>query len=344
MTPTSKTEQALPKSVWKTLVDNYQTSSAGKSIWQLINSFIPYLALWYLMYLSLSVGYWLTLLLAIPAAGFIVRLFIIQHDCGHGSFFKSKKANDTIGMLFSLITFVPYHYWKKGHAIHHANAGKLDHRGIGDINTLTVAEYQQLSRWGKIKYRIYRNPLILFTIAPFILFVFIYRFPNSKDKSLKRIESTVYWTDLALVILISSLVWLVGWKTYLLIQVPMTLIASAAGSWLFFVQHQFEDAYWASGDHWDFAEAALKGSSYFKLPKVLQWFTGNIGFHHIHHLSPRIPNYLLEKCYKENPQFQDTVVLTLRSSIRSIFLSLWDEERNKLVSFRYLKRYKAGLV
>ncbi len=344
MTSTTKSNNTLPKSVWKTLVDNYQTSHTWKSIWQLSNSLFSYIALGYLMYLSLSVGYWLTLLLAIPAAGFIVRIFIIQHDCGHGSFFGSKKVNDAIGMLFSLITFVPYHYWKKGHAIHHANAGKLDHRGIGDINTLTVAEYRELSRWGKVKYRLYRNPFILFTIAPFLLFVFVYRFPNSRDKSLKRIESTVYWTNLALAILIGGLIWLVGWEAYLLIQIPVTLIASSAGTWLFYVQHQFEDAYWASAEHWDYAQAALQGSSYYKLPKILQWFTGNIGFHHIHHLSPSIPNYLLEKCHKENPEFQDTVILTLRSSLRSIFLTLWYEEEKKLVSFRYLRRLKTASI
>ncbi len=332
------------KAVWKKLVAGYQESHTWKSIWQIINSLLPFLGIWFLMYVSLDYSYWLTLALAFPAAGFIVRIFIIQHDCGHGSFFQSRRISDAIGMLSSLFTFVPYHYWKKGHAIHHANAGKLDHRGIGDIKTLTVDEYQQLPFWGKIKYRIYRNPFVLFTVSPFLLFVVLYRFPNSKDKSLKRIESSLYWTDLALVILVGGVIFLVGWQAFLMIQLPITIIASSVGTWLFYIQHQFEEAYWARNEQWDYAEAALQGSSYYKLPRPLQWFTGNIGYHHIHHLSPRIPNYHLEKCHKENPTLQNTVVLTMRSSVRSIYLSLWDDDQGRLISFRHLRRCRAGVA
>lgn len=325
---------------WTTLVSQYQTPSKRKGIWQICNSFIPYVALWYLMYLGLEMGYWITLILAPPAAGFVVRLFIIQHDCGHGSFFNTKTANDSLGRLFSLITLVPYQYWRKGHAIHHANSGNLEHRGIGDIRTITVNEYLQRSKWGQFRYRFYRNPLFLFAFVPTVLFVLLYRFPTSLTKPMRRVEASVYWTNLGLAILIGSMIWLVGLKSFLIIQSLITVLASTAGTWLFFVQHQYEDAYWATNDNWDFTKAALQGSSYMKLPKILQWFTGNIGFHHIHHLSPKIPNYRLEQCYKENPLFQESVVLTLRTSLKSPFLTLWDEKQKKLISFRQFKRHQ----
>jgi omega-6 fatty acid desaturase (delta-12 desaturase) len=325
------------------LVTRYQTADTWKSVWQLVNSLVPFLVLWYVMILSLQVGYWLTLLLAVPTAGFLVRLFIIQHDCGHGSFFNARKANDTVGLLCSVITMTPYYYWQRSHAIHHASAGNLEHRGIGDVYTMTVNEYLQQSTWGKFKYRFFRNPLFLFGLVPTLMFVVLQRFPTGAQK-LKRVRASVYWTNVALVILFGGLMALFGWQAVLLVHAPVIIISSSVGTWLFFVQHQFEDTYWADENSWDYTMAALQGSSYYKLPKVLQWFTGNIGFHHIHHLSPRIPNYLLEKCHEENPLFQQTVVLTLRSSLRSIFLTLWDEEQKKLISFRHLKqrRFEAG--
>lgn len=329
--------QSIEGSEWKKLVSKYYSSHTWKSIWQLSNSFIPYIIILILMYLSLELSYSLTLLLSLPACGFLARIFIIQHDCGHGSFFNSRKANDLWGMLCSIFTFTPYHQWRKSHAIHHARAGNLERRGIGDIYTMTVNEYLNLSRWGKIRYRLYRNPLFLFVIIPTILFLIIYRFPNFRQKALKSVYANTYYTTLAIGSLIGIVIWLIGLKAFLLILLPIVIITSSAGAWLFFVQHQFEDAYWANQEEWDYAKAALNGSSYYKLPKVLQWFTGNIGFHHIHHLSPRIPNYKLEKCHKENPALQTTAVLTFRSSLKSIFLSLWDESSKKLVSFRYLK-------
>ncbi len=329
---------------WKSLAAQYQTSSVWKSVWQIGNSLLPFLVIWYLMYLSLGVSYGLSLLLSLPAAGFLMRLFIIQHDCGHGSFFNSRKANDWVGMLCSLITWTPYRYWQKGHAIHHANNGNLEHRGIGDIYTMTVDEYLQLSSWGKFKYRLYRHPLILFVIGSTLLFVVFYRFPTSQTKALKKVRSSVYWTDLALLLIVGGLIWLIGFKAFLLVHGPIIIIASTVGTWLFYVQHQFEDAYWAGSDSWDYTLAALQGSSYYKLPKILQWFTGNIGFHHIHHLSPRIPNYHLQKCHDENPMFQETVVLTLRSSLKSIYLGLWDEEQKKLISFDQLKQYQPEMT
>ena len=335
--------------VWKTLVKEYQESYTRKSIWQLCNSFIPFVLIWLLMLYALNYSYWITLLLAFPAAGFIVRIFIIQHDCGHGSFFKSRRANDLCGLFCSIFTLTPYHYWRKSHAIHHASAGNLEHRGIGDIYTMTVNEYMQQTRWGKFKYRLYRNPLLLFLVIPTILFLFIYRFPSSSSKELRSYQFSVYITSLVIAVLVGTLIWLVGLKTFLIVQLPITFITSSTGAWLFFIQHQFENTYWADEEDWDYAYAALRGSSYYKLPKVLQWFTGNIGFHHIHHLSPRIPNYMLEKCHKENPEFQKTAnILTIRKSLKSILLSLWDENQKKLVSFRqfkriYLKMQKASL-
>ena len=325
---------------WKNLVANYQTAHAWKSIWQVCNSFIPFFVLWYLMALSLEISYFITLPLAVLAAGFQIRMFIIQHDCGHGAFFNSRKANDLTGMFCSLFTLTPYYYWQKSHAIHHAHAGNLEHRGIGDIYTMTVNEYLQQSKWGKFKYRVYRNPLFLFIIVPTLLFVVLYRFPTSEAKALKRVRSSIYWTNLALALLVGGMIWLVGLKAFLMIQLPIIITASSIGTWLFYMQHQFEDTYWSGNEGWDYTLAALQGSSYFKLPKILQWFTGNIGFHHIHHLSPRIPNYLLEKCHQENPLFQETVVLTLGSSLKSHFLTLWDEEQKKLIGFRQLREYQ----
>ncbi|MBI4640761.1 MAG: fatty acid desaturase [Candidatus Tectomicrobia bacterium] len=338
MSTLSTTHFPSKPSVWKSLVAKYQTAHTWKSIWQLCNTFIPFLMLWYLMYLTFEISYWLTLPLAFPTAGFLVRLFIIQHDCGHGSFFKSRKVNDRMGMFCSLFTWTPYYYWQKSHAIHHAHAGDLEHRGIGDVYTMTVNEYLQQGRWRKLKYRLYRNSLILFVFVPILLFIVLYRFPTSRAKAMKKVQSSVYWTNLALGLVVGGMIWLVGLKAFLLVHAPILVIASSAGAWLFFIQHQFEGTYWANNETWDYTLAALQGSSYYKLPKILQWFTGNIGFHHIHHLSPRIPNYLLEKCHDENPMFQETVVLTLRTSLKSIFLSLWDEEQKRLISFHDLKQ------
>jgi omega-6 fatty acid desaturase (delta-12 desaturase) len=266
-----------------------------------------------------------------------VRIFIIQHDCGHGSFFKSRQANDYLGSACSLFTLTPYLYWRKGHAIHHASAGNLEHRGVGDVYTMTVKEYLAQSPWGRLKYRFYRHPLVLFMLAPALLFFILYRFPDPRAKALKREQASVWWTNLAIGVVVAALSLTIGWQAFLLVHLPITLLAATLGTWLFFVQHQFEDTYWAKEGEWDYTLAALQGSSYYKLPLVLQWFTGNIGFHHIHHLSPRIPNYLLQRCHEENPLFQQVVVLTLGSSFKTIFLSLWDEDQRRLVSFGQLK-------
>ena len=335
--PDTATTQA-EKRTWGPLVAKYQNPSAWRSSWQVINTFVPFLLIWYGMVLSLNYGYWLTLALAVPAAGLLVRIFIIQHDCGHGSFFRSRKANDLVGSICGVLTLTPYLYWRKSHAIHHASAGNLESRGVGDIYTMTVNEYRQQSRWGRLKYRLYRHPLFMFVIAPTILFVVLYRFPHPDSKSWKRERASVLWTNLAIAAVITGLGLTIGLKAFLLIQAPITVLAATAGTWMFFVQHQFEDTYWAGPEEWNYTRAALQGSSYYRLPKILQWFTGNIGFHHIHHLSPRIPNYLLEQCHAENLMFQQVVELTMWTSLQTVFLSLWDEEQQKLVSFRHLKK------
>lgn len=322
---------------WRVLVRQYQQSQKWVSIWQLCNTFIPFFVLWYGMYRSLEISYLLTLLLSVPMAGLLLRIFIFQHDCGHGSFFKSGKVNNWVGVVCGFFTLTPYYYWRKSHAIHHAHSGNLDHRGVGDIHTKTVEEYLSLSVWGRLQYRVYRNPFFLFVLAPTLLFVFVNRVPTYPNKAMKRVESSVWWTDLGIAVLVGAVIWFVGWQAFLLVHMPIVMIAATAGTFMFYVQHQFEEAYWANQETWDYTLAALQGSSYYQLPKVLQWFTGNIGFHHIHHLSPRIPNYQLQKCHDENPLFQETLVMTIKNSFESLPLTLWDEKEQKLIGFRQLK-------
>jgi len=324
--------QAMP---WKDVVAKYQVPALGRSIWQIVNSIVPYAALWYLMYLSLSVSYWLTAVLAILASGFLVRIFIIFHDCGHGSFFKSRKANDAWGVITGVLTFTPYYLWRWEHAVHHASSGDLDRRGKGDVWTLTVQEYLESSRWKRFAYRLARNPIILFVLAPLFLFVVRHRFPMFSES--KRERRSVHWTNLAIAIIGVGMSMMFGWKAYVIIQVSVIAMAGSAGVWLFYVQHQFEGVYWERREEWDYTLAALQGSSFYKLPKVLQWFSGNIGFHHIHHLSPRIPNYNLERCHKAEPLFQTVPPVTLFSSFKSFTFRLWDEQCRKLVGYGHLR-------
>ena len=320
---------------WQRLVAKYQTPDLKRSIWQVINTFSPYFILLYAMYLSLSYSYWLTLLLAIPAGGLLTRIFIIFHDCGHGSFFKSQRANHILGTICGVLVFTPYYQWRFEHAVHHATSGDLDRRGTGDIVTLTVKEYLERTAWQRFTYRLYRNPLVLLGIGPWYTFLVSQRFTNSISR--KRERYSVHFTNLV-ILAIAAVMWAtIGLPTYLMIQLPVAFIAGLGGIWMFYIQHQFEGTYWESHGEWDYATAALRGSSYFKLPKVLQWFTGNIGFHHIHHLSSRIPNYALQQCLDENPTFQDVTTITLWSSLKSLRLNLWDEERRQLVSFGHLK-------
>ena len=320
---------------WRKAIARYQNPDLKRSLWQVANSVLPFFLLWYLMYRSLEVSYWLTLALAVPTAGFMVRVFIIFHDCGHGSFFKSQQANDLVGTLTGILTLTPYYHWRHDHAIHHASAGDLDRRGVGDVTTLTVEEYRALPPLKRLGYRIFRNPLLMFTIGAWLVFTVVHRFYHRKAG--KRERFSVHLTNLALLDIIGLLSLLIGFKAFILVEFPILAITTTVGVWLFYVQHNFETTYWERHGNWDFASAGLKGSSFYKLPGVLQWFTGNIGFHHIHHLGPRIPNYLLAKCHQENAIFQQVRPLTILTSLKSLGYRLWDEKSRRLVGFKALK-------
>ena len=323
---------------WLSKVKAYKKPVFSKSMWQVINSFVPLIVLWMLSYFALQQSFWLMLAPALLAGCFVVRIFIIQHDCGHGSFFKNKKLQDWVGRTCSLTTLTPYYHWKMEHSIHHAHSGDLDHRDIGEIDTYTVEEFLHLSKGEKFWYRVMRNPFFLFLVAPIIQFGVLQRFPKGKhDLKNKKMLMSIVDTNLALlgvVIVVSSFI---GWKDYFIVQGLISYAASSLGVWLFYVQHQFEDGYWYHKPEWNMVQSALHGSSYFKLPKLLQWFTGNIGYHHIHHLSPQIPNYELERCHNDHPEFDEEVTtLTLKNCWCTMKLRLWDEKKKTLVSMKEL--------
>lgn len=332
----SPSGQAAEIAKWKALVAKYQKPSVWRASWQIVNTIGLYAALWYLMFLGLSASWWLVVPLAIVSGGLLVRVFIIFHDCGHGSFFESRLANDIWGFVAGVLTFTPYYHWRWEHSLHHATSGNLDRRGVGDVWTLTVEEYLRSSRWRRFAYRLSRNPIILFVIAPMFLFVFRQRVPTAGAN--KREFWSVWWMNLAVAAVAVALIAIYGWLPYLVIQSIAITVAGSAGVWLFYVQHQFEEAYWERSGDWAYTEAALKGSSFYKLPKVLQWFSGNIGFHHIHHLSPRIPNYNLERCHRSDPLFHDVKPVTLFASLRLATLGLWDESSRKMIGLRKLRR------
>ena len=324
---------------WQQLIAKYQRPDTRRSMWQLGNSVIPYLILWYLMYRSLAVSYWLTLALSLLAVGCLIRTFIIFHDCGHGAFFRSRKANDLVGFITGVLTLTPYYKWRREHAVHHATSGDLDRRSAGgEVWTLTVDEYLESPRRTRWAYRFYRNPLVMFGLGPAFVFLVRHRFTNSDVRERER--RNVYWTNLGVAGMIALMVATMGIRAYLLIYIPIILISGAIAVWLFYVQHQFEAVYWERHDTWDYVPAALEGSSFYKLPKILQWYTGNIGYHHIHHLSPRIPNYFLQRCHDENPSLAALTPITLLTSLRSLGFRLWDEERRRMVGFGYLRTYK----
>ena len=327
---------------WQEVVAKYQTPKLSSSLWQVANTIIPFFVLLYVMYLSLSYSYWLTLALALPTGALMTRIFILFHDCGHGSFFKSQRANNILGTICGVLVFTPYFQWRFAHAIHHATSGDLDRRGTGDITTLTIKEYLGLSRWARIKYRLYRNPIVLLGFGPWYTFLISQRFIDPVSRRRERLS--VHFGNLAIVVILVTMWATIGLQAYLMIQLPVAFFAGLIGIWMFYIQHQFEGTYWEAHDEWDYAVAALRGSSYFKLPKVLQWFTGNIGFHHIHHLSSRIPNYALQKCMNENPEFMDVTTITLWSSLKSLRLNLWDEEQRQLVGFGYLRQLRKQQV
>ena len=326
---------------WQTITSRYAFPETWRSVWQVVNSLAPFFIGWYLMYRSLEVGYWLTLILAVPTAGFMVRLFIVFHDCCHGSFFKTMKANDRMGLVLGVLVLTPFYQWKHSHAIHHATAGDLDRRGTGDVYTMTVEEYLASPWYKKVGYRIMRSPFILFTVGAVIVFAITHRFWEKSAG--KRERSSVIWTNLAIAAVVGWMVIEIGWAAFLMVELPILLFTCGAGVWLFYVQHNFEPSYWERHPEWEFFNAGMDGSSFYKLPKVLQWFTGNIGYHHIHHLSPKIPNYKLEQCHNENPEFQ-VEPLTIRKSLKSLYFRLWDERERMLVGWKVLKKYKPQTV
>jgi len=321
---------------WREALAPYARPHVGRSLLDIATSVVPYVGLSVVMYLSLSVSYLLVLAVAVPAAGFLLRTYILFHDCSHGSFLPSKRANSWLGVALGMLVYSPFHSWRHNHAVHHATSGDLDRRGVGDVPTLTVAEYHVLGWRRRLQYRLFRHPLVMFGIGPIWALVVQPRFVSRSARP--RIRRSVMATNIALAVWVGALCWLVGWREFLLVQMPTAWLAGAAGVWLFFVQHQFEDAYWESSGDWSYADAALRGSSYLKLPKVLQFFTGNIGVHHVHHLSARVPNYNLQRAHDANPIFHSVPTLSLWDGLRAVRLKLWDEDRGRLVTFAQARR------
>jgi omega-6 fatty acid desaturase (delta-12 desaturase) len=315
-------------------IRKYERSVLLKAAWQLANTFIPYIVLCILMYFSYKEGfsYWIILGLAIVAGGLLVRIFIFFHDCAHQSYFASRKANTILGYICGVLTFTPYEEWRKSHGWHHNTFGDLDRRGNGDVWTLTAEEFRTASKIKRFWYRFFRNPFVLLCIGPAYLFLVSYRYPHKGSKRRQSYSVIITNAAIALIILIASLT--IGFKAYALIQFPVIFFAGVIGVWLFYIQHQFEGVYWSRHEQWDPIKASLHGSSYYKLPKVIQWFTGNIGLHHIHHLRSRIPNYNLQSAYNDTKALMDVEPLTIRKSISCLRLKLWDEKRQKLVGFK----------
>lgn len=320
----------------------FKGSVTSKAWVQLASTAIPFALIVAAMFATVHTAYWVTLLLAVPAGGMLVRFFIIQHDCGHGSFFSSRSANELMGRMMSVLTLAPYGLWRREHAQHHATSGNLDKRGVGDITTLTVDEYMALSTWEKFVYRLYRNPIILFGFGVPIYFLFIQRVPWFHSYPAKDAWKSVLGLNIALALVYGPIIYFVGPATFFMITLPMLHVATAAGGWLFFVQHQFEDTQWDDSNHWNFQAAALYGSSYYDLHPVLRWFTGNIGLHHIHHLNSMIPNYRLVDCMRANPELAEINRLRLWESLKCANLKLWDEEKRTLVTFAALKERQAS--
>lgn len=326
---------------WLRKLQAYRQSSARRSMIELVITAFPFAIAWSAMLLALKLEqFWLYGLLVLPAAGLLVRLFMIQHDCGHGSFFRSRHWNDWTGRIIGVLTLTPYDYWKASHAIHHASSGNLDHRGIGDIDTLTVREFLDLSRWGRARYRLYRHPLVMFGLGPIYIFALRSRLPYG---ALRRGWSpwvSTMATNLGIGVLGALLAWAAGFWPFIIIHLPIVFLGAAAGVWLFYVQHQFDGANWARDDSWSFHEAALHGSSHYDLPRVLRWFTANIGMHHVHHLCSRIPYYRLPEVLRDHPDLADIGRLTLWQSFKCVRLTLWDEEQGRLVAFEEASRAK----
>jgi acyl-lipid omega-6 desaturase (Delta-12 desaturase) len=321
----------MSAATWKDTLAPYARPRLRRSLLDLATSVVPYLALSVLIYLALDVSVLLALALAVPAAGFLLRTYILFHDCTHGSFMPTKRGNVWLGRVLGVIVYSPYQSWRHSHAVHHATAGDLDRRGVGDVPTMTAAEFHS-SPWTKrLGYWLFRHPLVMFGIGPVYAMIVQPRLVSRSQRPRNR--RSVIGTNIALAVVVGALCWLIGWREYLLVWGPAAFLAGAAGVWLFYVQHQFEDAYWESTGDWSYADAALRGSSYLRLPKVLQFFTGNIGLHHVHHLSARIPNYNLQRAHDDNPVFHDVPRLSLWDGLRAVRLKLWDADRGRLVTF-----------
>ena len=310
----------------------FAKSETRKSIMQIVNTITPLLVAWALGFYLLQFSPWLTIACSVVAAGFVVRTFIIFHDCTHGSFFKSKKANDRVGFITGVLTSFPYEKWKREHTIHHATSSNLDKRGIGDIDMLTVEEYMEKSKLGRLGYRLYRNPIVMFGLGPLFMVLILNRFNRSDAKKKERINT--HLTTLTMAVILGSLIWLTSWQAVLLVYGVTLFIAGSLGIWLFYIQHTYEDSYFEYDTEWDYVKAAVEGSSYYKLPKLLQWVTGNIGFHHVHHLAPRVPNYHLEAAHESIPPLQKATTITLTKSLESIRYKLYDTNNKKFVTFK----------
>jgi omega-6 fatty acid desaturase (delta-12 desaturase) len=337
--PSAATAASVGTPQWTRLLAPYRDPSSARSLFEIAVTLLPFTGLWTLAWTAVHLGLWqLSLLPSLLAAGLLVRLFMIQHDCGHGAFFRRRAANDWVGRAIGVLTLTPYDAWRRAHAAHHAGAGNLARRGIGDIDTLTVAEYRALPFRSRLRYRCYRHPLVMFGIGPAYLFLLRHRFPLGRRGNRRQDWLSAMATNLAVSALFGGLIWLVGTGPFLLVQLPITLAAGAAGVWLFYVQHQFEATYWAETGSWSPEEAALRGSSHYHLPGALRWLTANIGVHHVHHLASRIPYYRLPKVLRDHPELADTSRITLRQSLGCVRLALWDETQKRLVSFRDARR------
>jgi omega-6 fatty acid desaturase (delta-12 desaturase) len=305
-----------------------------RSVLEIFVTLGPFIAVWALAAWAVSNGMWWGLVLTVPAAGLLVRLFVLQHDCGHGALFPSRRANDWTGRAIGVLTFTPYDYWRRTHAVHHATSGNLDKRGIGDVHTLTVAEYRALSPWGRLLYRLYRDPLVMFGLGPAWLFVCQHRLPIGLMRAGVLPWASTLATTAGIALPAAGLIWLMGLGPFLLVQAPITLMAATVGVWLFYVQHQFDDTHWARDGDWGFAHAALHGSSHYDLPAPLRWITGNIGIHHVHHLSSKVPFYRLPQVLADHPELAEVGRITLWQSLKGVRLVLWDETTQRLVTFR----------
>jgi len=330
------------RSAWKSIIARYQGSDVARSVFQIVTTLVPLALAFVAMYWSLGVSYWLTALLTLPTAGLLVRTFIIMHDCTHNSFLPSRRWNDIVGYVTGVLTLTPFDQWRRDHALHHASSGDLDRRGHGDINTLTVREYLARDKWGRFKYRAFRHPFTLFGLGPLHLII-NQRFRVAGSVATKDKQARGVWTtNLGIVLAIAVFGYFFGFKEVLMIYLPSIYLAAAFGIWLFYVQHQFEDAYWQPHEEWDYVTSAISGSSYFKMNPVLQWFTGSIGLHHVHHLGPKIPNYRLQQAHDENPLFHDVTVITVMSTFRLVGLTLWDEDAQQLIRFKDVGQLARG--